>query len=204
MQSLRKLSRQRAYDYCGVGDDCASCPSTVLWLLSQAWPNPEARWWAVAVFLMALFGLVEAWVSEGWHQRCLSWELAYDRDTGALRKRLQQVESRQLSALQSSKFESLGLLCSVPEMTFFYPPEEWLEDWGRILEESLTVSAGKSNEFAEKLFRQRYANRDEADWKRHRVLLAYRYLDRNAESFEKGAWIIASKKQAAVANMGRS
>ncbi len=85
------------------------------------------------------------------------------------------------------------------QMKFEYPPGEWLQDWGRILEGSLTVLKGKSNEFAEKLFRSRYSNPDEADRKCHRVLLAYHYLDRNAESFEKDGWIIASTKQATVA-----
>jgi hypothetical protein len=83
---------------------------------------------------------------------------------------------------------------------FEYDQQAWLEDWGLVLASTQETPAEKRPQRLHKFFHSRYTNPAEADWKRERVLMAYRYLDQHLESLEKrgGLGVIASKKQATI------
>jgi hypothetical protein len=83
-------------------------------------------------------------------------------------------------------------------MEFEYRPKEWFEDWGRVLEASLTIPKESSAEHARRFFRSRYTNQAEVDWKCDRMLMAYRYLDQHIASFEKAGLTISGRKQATI------
>jgi hypothetical protein len=83
-------------------------------------------------------------------------------------------------------------------MHFSYSFQDWLTDFGWILESSMTLKKEDSTKHAREFFHSRYSDPIEADWKMDRQLKAYRYLDKHIESFEAASLAIASKKQATI------
>ncbi len=80
-------------------------------------------------------------------------------------------------------------------MEIRYQWKDWMHDWQSVLESSLTVPKEQENEWFRTFFLSRYQPPAEARWRCERILAALRYLEANADSFEKGGgYAIASSK----------
>jgi hypothetical protein len=79
-----------------------------------------------------------------------------------------------------------------------YHLRDWIPDWIFVLEQSLKESSDHGSSALKSYFLSRYPDRTEARWRCDRVLAAFRYLQLNGSSFEKGGWAIATSKGGTV------
>jgi hypothetical protein len=85
-------------------------------------------------------------------------------------------------------------------MYFHYALSDWRKDWGAMAESSLTLTKEDSPGWGRSYFHSHYTNPLEADWKLDRQIRAYRYMEKHAEVFEAGSWIIMSTKRITIGN----
>lgn len=75
-----------------------------------------------------------------------------------------------------------------------YYLKDWIRDWESVLKLSLTAPEEKENEWFRGFFLSHYHTPAEARWRCERILVALRYLETHADSFEKAGYAITSSR----------